>query len=311
MKLDIKYASFFNRNNISFVDKDTIEKCIKVIGKNSGIYAIINNVNGYRYIGQSVNIANRLWQHKSLLKNNRHTYKNGDLSLLQKAWNKYGEKSFEFKIIEFCKTDKLDDRERYWIEFYKCNHSKYRQGYNATDGGKGAYSNQNVKGRIIINNGQVQKTIYPNELQMYEQQGFVKGILSQTLDKINKNRKPKSGKEHWAYGKTISDEHKKILSESNKGRTSWIKGKHWDDKHKEMFRILATGRKQSKETREKVLKAKRKPVIQYSKKCEKIAEYISAVEAEKFTSIGRSHISQCCNGKRNTAGGYIWRFKNE
>lgn len=311
MKLDIEYASFFNRNKASFVDNDTIEKCTNTIGRNSGIYAIINKVNGYRYIGQSVNITNRLWQHKSLLRNNHHTYKNGDLSLLQKAWNKYGEESFEFKIIEFCEVDKLDDRERYWIDFYKCNHAKFRQGYNTTDGGEGAYSNQNVKGRIQINNGQVQKMIYPDELQMYERQGFVRGILPQTIEKVNKNRNPKSGEAHWAYGRTISDEHKKILSESNKGRTSWIKGKHWDDEHKEMFRILSTGRKQSKETREKILEAKRKPVIQYSKNGEKIAEYISAVEAENLTSIGRSHISQCCNGKRKTAGGYIWRFKDE
>lgn len=114
-----------------------------------------------------------------------------------------------------------------------------------------------------------------------------------------------------AYGKTISDGHKKILSESNIGRTSWNKGKHWDDEHKEMFRILSTDRKQTKETREKILEAKRKPVIQYSKNGEKIAEYISAVEAENLTSIGRSHISQCCNGKRKTAGGYVWRFKDE
>lgn len=197
MKLIIEYASFFNRNNVSFADKDTIQKCTNIIGKRSGIYTIINKVNGYCYIGQSMNITNRLWQHKSLLRNNHHLYKNGDLSLLQKAWNKYGEEFFEFKIIEFCEVDKLDDRERYWISFYKCNHAKYRRGYNTTDGGEGAYSNQHVKGRIQINDGQVQKMIYPDEFRIYKKQGFVRGMLPQTIEKINRNRNPKSGENHW------------------------------------------------------------------------------------------------------------------
>ena len=52
-------------------------------------------------------------------------------------------------------------------------------------------------------------------------------------------------------------------------------------------------------------------MVQYSKSDEKIQEYISAVEAENKTGIRRSHISQCCNGKRKSAGGYIWRFKDE
>ena len=111
MKLDIKYASFFNINGISFVSKKVIDKCNNLIYQRSGIYTILNKINGHRYIGQSKNVRTRLWQHKSLLKNNRHTYKTGELSLLQKAWNKYGEDAFEFKIIEFCEIDKLNDKE--------------------------------------------------------------------------------------------------------------------------------------------------------------------------------------------------------
>ena len=311
MKLNIEYASFFNRNMFSFVNKKVIDRCNNFIYRRSGIYAITNKINGYKYVGKSKNITNRLGQHKSLLRNNHHTYRTGELSLLQKAWNKYGEDAFEFKILEFCDVDKLNEREQYWIDYYKCNHSKYRQGYNVTDGGEGAYSNQNVKGRIQVHNGEVQKMIYPNELQIYEQQGFVRGFLLKTIEKINKNRNPKYGDEHWGYGKHLSDDHKRKISESNKGKPSWIKEKHWDDEHKEKIRRSLIGRKQSKETREKILEAKQKPIIQYNKNKEKIAEYISAVEAEKLTGVGRSHISQCCNGKRKSAGGYIWRFKNE
>lgn len=311
MKLNIKYGSFYTGNLISFAANNVIEKCNKIIYKRSGIYSIVNKINGYRYIGQSKNVTIRLSQHKTLLRNNHHIYRNGDLSLLQKAWNKYGEDSFKFTIIEFCDPDKLNDREMYWIDFYKCNHSKYRQGYNVTDGGEGAYSNKNVKGRIHIHNGVLSKMVYPEEFEEFEKQGFIKGILPEHIEKMNKNKTPKTGKEHWAYGRKLSDEHKRKISEANKGRTGWMKGKHWSEEHKEMLRKSSTGRKLSKEAVYKIIKSKQKAVVQYSKNNEKIAEYISAVEAEEKTGINRSHISQCCNGKRKSTGGYIWRFKNE
>lgn len=54
-----------------------------------------------------------------------------------------------------------------------------------------------------------------------------------------------------------------------------------------------------------------KPVIQYLND-ELIAEYSSAVEAERQTGIDNAHISACCNNKpkHKTAGGYIWKFKS-
>lgn len=214
-------------------------------------------------------------------------------------------------MIEICLIDELNEREQYWIDFYKCNHAKYRQGYNATDGGEGAYSNQNVKGRIHVYNGDVHKMIYPDEFEEYKKQGFVKGLPPEVIEKVKQNRSIKYGEEHWAFGRNLSEEHKKKISEANKGRTSWMKGKHWDNEHKELLRIKSTSKKHSEETKRKIAKSKQKPVVQYDKNGKKISEYISAVEAENKTGVGRSHISQCCNNKRKSAGGYIWRFKNE
>ena len=54
----------------------------------------------------------------------------------------------------------------------------------------------------------------------------------------------------------------------------------------------------------------RKEVAQYSLEGKLIATYKSGAEAHRKTGIGGSQISQCCNGKRNHAGGYIWRFYN-
>ena len=51
-----------------------------------------------------------------------------------------------------------------------------------------------------------------------------------------------------------------------------------------------------------------KPVLQIDKTTNKlIAEYPSLREVER--QLGISHISECCLGKRNTAGGFKWKFK--
>lgn len=41
-----------------------------------------------------------------------------------------------------------------------------------------------------------------------------------------------------------------------------------------------------------------------------VKEFGGITEAERQTGISHSHISQCCNGKQLTAGGYEWRFSN-
>lgn len=53
----------------------------------------------------------------------------------------------------------------------------------------------------------------------------------------------------------------------------------------------------------------RKPVIQYDLNNNYINEFSSAYAASLSTKIARSSIFECCNGKLNTAGKYIWKFK--
>lgn len=50
----------------------------------TGIYVITNISNGKKYIGQSVDVEDRIAHHKSSLKHNRH-----ENSYLQNSWNKY------------------------------------------------------------------------------------------------------------------------------------------------------------------------------------------------------------------------------
>lgn len=54
-----------------------------------------------------------------------------------------------------------------------------------------------------------------------------------------------------------------------------------------------------------------KTVIQYDKEMNKIAEYGSTSEAERKTGIYQTNIARCCRKGIKTAGGYIWRYKEE
>ena len=52
-----------------------------------------------------------------------------------------------------------------------------------------------------------------------------------------------------------------------------------------------------------------KPVIQYDKQGNFIAEYCSLRQAKRETGISNGGISENCNGTRKSAGGFIWKFK--
>lgn len=79
-----------------------------------GIYKIECLTNGKVYIGQAETFAIRFRSHKNALKAGRHTNVN-----LQRSWNKYGEVSFVFSVIEqIHDIHTLDIREQHWIDAF-------------------------------------------------------------------------------------------------------------------------------------------------------------------------------------------------
>ena len=52
-------------------------------------------------------------------------------------------------------------------------------------------------------------------------------------------------------------------------------------------------------------------ILQYDKMGNFIREWKSAAEAERYAGISNANISGCCHKKRPSAGGYVWRFKDE
>jgi len=90
--------------------------------KNMGtIYKIENLVNGKVYVGQTVKKPKyRLHRHKAELLNNNHSN-----DYFQRAFNKYGLESFKASIIEQVHVDLLDEREVYWIKYYRLKDGVY------------------------------------------------------------------------------------------------------------------------------------------------------------------------------------------
>jgi group I intron endonuclease len=93
--------------------------------KISGIYEIINKVNGKRYYGSSSDIHNRWRRHKRELKKNNH-----DNLHLQNAWNKYGIDNFKFNIVEEVNIDNLLLVEQKYLDICKNDSNNfYNQNY--------------------------------------------------------------------------------------------------------------------------------------------------------------------------------------
>lgn len=77
----------------------------------TGVYEIFCKANGRRYVGSAqISFKARWGVHRALLKkgaNSRH---------LQRAWDKYGEVEFEFRVLETCARDVCISREQEHID---------------------------------------------------------------------------------------------------------------------------------------------------------------------------------------------------
>lgn len=108
---------------------------------NSGIYKITNLINNKVYVGKSVYLDIRWGQHISDLRRNKH--KNIHI---QNAFNKYGEISFKFEIIEVINEELLSEKEVFWIKELKSFKQEF--GYNKTLGGEGQKGTEETRNKI-------------------------------------------------------------------------------------------------------------------------------------------------------------------
>lgn len=82
-----------------------------MITENSGIYKIQNKIDGKFYIGSAVCLKRRWMDHRKLLRKAKHFNRH-----LQFAWDKYGESSFEYLVVEECSKEDLIKTEQSHID---------------------------------------------------------------------------------------------------------------------------------------------------------------------------------------------------
>lgn len=97
-------------------------------GPHTGIYKITNVDDGRIYVGQAVDVAERWRQHIKRGLGAEPITQNK----LYPAMHEIGPEHFRFELIEDCPRDKLNERERYWIDFL----GSKEYGYNVTGGNR-------------------------------------------------------------------------------------------------------------------------------------------------------------------------------
>lgn len=93
------------------------------VHKGAGVYAIVNLKNGKVYVGSSLAVRGRLLAHRSYLRRGVH-----DNQILQRAWDKYGERAFRFDLLQRCGPEATAAREQRWMR--RLNSTDRRYGYN-------------------------------------------------------------------------------------------------------------------------------------------------------------------------------------
>jgi group I intron endonuclease len=172
-----------------------------------GIYNIVNLVNGKIYIGSARNFVDRLDNHVSDLRNNKHG--NGHL---QASFNIYGEENFIFKIAKVFNTD--DDLERTTLEQKFINQylDKWDECYNIAKSAIQNFSKGGYRHKIKhpTPSDEVKQKIRNTKLEYYQTEEGQQLIKKLSLDKLGKTYEELYGVERAAeIRKDISE--KKLI----------------------------------------------------------------------------------------------------
>lgn len=306
------------------------------------VYVIENQITKKVYVGISSSYQTRWYQHKLFLnKNSHHSIR------LQRAWNKYGEENFIFRLIDQCPLDDLYRREIKYILQY----NSYVNGYNMTKGGEGG------DWRVVLQYDRVGQLI-----KRYNSITF-----ASDENKINhtyiwnacNNKQQTAGNFQWCYegdedriktkcrsqskvqkvyqysdkGILIAEhsnamEAAKVLSiktvksyksvainirKACRNKYAFAHDYYW--RFTESDRIEIISKEQKKENQLSEIrnrdKYKRKgaSIIQYSLKNRFIEEYAEIDEVRKVWGPKWHAIAQCLQGRQKTSHGFIWKYK--
>lgn len=176
----------------------------------SGVYIIKNTISGKLYVGSTNNFSMRWKRHICDLNKQIHTG-----TKLQRAWDKYGQDSFEFCVIEYVNnTAILMEREQHWLDTLK----SVELGYNTlpTAGSSRGHKLSEAHKAAFLFKGKTHSEESKRKMSIAAQNRVVseETKLKQSLAKLGKpmSEAAKEKLRVGALGRVCSEEHKQAMS---------------------------------------------------------------------------------------------------
>lgn len=261
------------------------------------IYGIVNKINGKKYIGSAFVFTRRKNKHLSELRRGVH-----HSSILQNAWNKYGEDNFEFQILEEIDEKQiLIEREQWWLdnserEYNICPIAGNCEGRKHTEESKRKIGEYNKTKRVFTE--ETRKKISDSK----------KGVKRDS-SLWNKTYVAKKCYEYNENGILVRE----WLSTKEFGlfyglKPSTVGNSLYNNSYIKKYKIKILFDKVDKI--EPYVNLKFKTIQQFDSDMNLIKEWNSVSEAANSLGCKSiSTISNCLKGLTKTAKGFIWKYK--
>lgn len=278
------------------------------------IYKIENLVNGKIYIGQTIrSIEERSKEHfRDAFRVKSSNYN----CLLYRAIRKYGINNFSITKVEKIENNKLNEREQFWIAYYK----SYSEGYNMNIGGdaiqptidtnniiqrkKDGVTNETLSKEFSISKTTVANILHRSGINRNESAKLSASSRMKKIIQYNKD-----GKEIARY-LSVSDAARQVdgytgnIVQALKHKIMTAYGYIWlyEDEQNNLTEIIEkiSGRNLSHI----------KPIEQYDLNGNLIATYNSIKEAiNKLNLKSGTNISNVLNKRSKSAYGFYWKYK--
>ena len=248
----------------------------------SGIYLITClpvNQRPYYYVGQTSDFYRRRREHKHELKKGKHCN-----TFLQRVVDAHGLCNTKIELLEKCHPDELNTSEQWWLDEmfgYKnvvnaVPHATSNRGYRKSPESCAAQSARQ-KG---INNPCYGRVASAEERELRSL--MMRGVGNPF------------------YGKTHSADYKTKRQLNNSSARPEVRAK---------ISATLTGRKPSSEVREKLKTCHPTKEVESVSPDGAVVYFRSLGDVER-AGFHKTHVAECCSGKRKTHGGLTWRWAN-
>lgn len=256
--------------------------------------------NGKKYIGITGQSAERRWQ-----KGKGYAYGSNDY--FYNAIKKYGWDNIKHDII-FRNLTKEEAEEKEKMLISKYNTTDRNFGYNRENGGS-SFGKHSEEYKKRMSN--MQKEIWKNSPERRIAMSKLRTGTHLSEETKEKLRQANLGKK---YSKEVVEKRASKMRGTKRPEVSARMKEYWKIGKVKGNTGGTTTKKQREAARKNAKIAQeyvKKPILQFDKQGNFIAEFPSSVEAMRKLNLPNAHISAVCNGKRKTTCGFIFKFKEE